>query len=242
MYQQKSGDSNLGMRRTYGASMIQYHFAYLIKNPSLHPATREALTREVEHRSIESGKDFPYSKLKTQTYYADEGNWVRLAENRDFWKKEVVEKVKFHYNYRYPEPIVEVELTPEPEKCKWDLWMVGNEVDPRTCKCSRCKLKLKKKSSSTSTSSSSTPTSSSSSSTSKSSSFSSTSKSSSSRSKSPSKSKEEDPQREPSHEDLRSFGEIQREENAKKKQQQQKQQKKKRNEHTPVCSLSQLLT
>ena len=192
VYQEKSGDSNLGMRRTYGASMIQYHFAYLIKNPSLHPATREALTREVEHRSIESGKDFPYNKLKTQTYYADEGNWVRLAENRDFWKKEVVEKVKFHYNYRYPEPIVEVELEPEPEKCKWDLWAADNEVDPRMCKCSRCKLK-KKKSSSSSTSKSSSSTSKSSSSTSKSSS--STSKSSSSRSKSPSKSKEEDPRR-----------------------------------------------
>jgi len=40
---------------------------------------------------------------------------TRLAEDRDFWKKDVVEKVKFHYNYRYPEPIAEAQPEqPEP--------------------------------------------------------------------------------------------------------------------------------
>ena len=42
------------------------------------------------------------------------------AESRDFWKKEVVEKVKFHYNYRYPEPIVKAQPEPPPELDFWD--------------------------------------------------------------------------------------------------------------------------
>ena len=55
---------------------------------------------------MESGKAYSRNTLKSQTYYENDGNWIHLAEDRDFWKKEVVEKVKFHYDYRYPEPIV----------------------------------------------------------------------------------------------------------------------------------------
>jgi len=87
------------------------HFVHLIKKPNLHPSVREAFTREVEFRSVESGKAYSHNKRKSQTYlHENDGNWIHLAEDRDFWKKEIVEiveKVKFHYNYRYPEPIAE---------------------------------------------------------------------------------------------------------------------------------------
>ena len=59
----------LNMRRTYGASMNQHHFAYLIKNPNLHPSVREAFRREVEFRSVESGKAYSLNTLKPQTHY-----------------------------------------------------------------------------------------------------------------------------------------------------------------------------
>jgi len=61
---------------------------------------REAFTREVKFRGVESGKAYSRNTLKSQTYYENDGNWIHLAEDLDFWKKEVVEKVKFHYNYR----------------------------------------------------------------------------------------------------------------------------------------------
>jgi len=120
----------LNMRHTYGASMNQHHFTYLIKNPNIHPSVREAFTREVKFRSAESGKAYSRNTLKSQTYYENDGNWVHLAENRDFWKKEVVEKVKFHYNYRYPEPIVEAQPEPPPELDFWDDWIRKKQSEP----------------------------------------------------------------------------------------------------------------
>jgi len=39
-------------------------------------------------------KAYSRNTLKSQTYYENDGNWILLAEDRDFWKKEVVEKVK----------------------------------------------------------------------------------------------------------------------------------------------------
>jgi len=89
----------LGMRRTYGASMLQQHFTYLLKNPALHPSVREALTRETEVRSVKSGETLQHGKLKTLKYFEDRGNWAHLANDRRFWKQEVVKKAKFHYNY-----------------------------------------------------------------------------------------------------------------------------------------------
>jgi len=70
------------MRRTYGASTSQHHFAYLIKNPNLHPSVREAFTRGVEFRSVESGKAYSRNTLTSQTYYENDGNWIHLAEDR----------------------------------------------------------------------------------------------------------------------------------------------------------------
>jgi len=72
----------LNMRRTYGASTSQHHFAYLIKNPNLHPSVREAFTRGVEFRSVESGKAYSRNTLTSQTYYENDGNWIHLAEDR----------------------------------------------------------------------------------------------------------------------------------------------------------------
>ena len=62
----------LNMRRTYGASMSQHHFVYLIKNPNLHPSAREAFTREVEFRSVESGKP----TRTTGTGYTWRRTWI----------------------------------------------------------------------------------------------------------------------------------------------------------------------
>ena len=59
----------LNMRRTYGASMNQHHFAYLSKYPNLHPSVGGAFTREVEFRSVESGKAYSRNTLKSPTYY-----------------------------------------------------------------------------------------------------------------------------------------------------------------------------
>ena len=54
----------LGMRRTHGASMLQQHFTYLLKNPALHPSVREALTRETEVRSVKSGETLQHGKAE----------------------------------------------------------------------------------------------------------------------------------------------------------------------------------
>jgi len=132
----------LGMRRTYGASMLQQHFTYLLKNPALHPSVREALTRETELRSVKSGETLQHGKLKTLKYFEDRGNWAHLANDRRFWKQEVVKKAKFHYNYHYPEPITE---KPPPEKCKYDVWIVEKKPVPEITPSPPCETQKKRK-------------------------------------------------------------------------------------------------
>jgi hypothetical protein len=41
---------------TYGGTVARYHFKYVLMNPSVHPDVREALTKEVERRSIKTGR------------------------------------------------------------------------------------------------------------------------------------------------------------------------------------------
>jgi len=79
----------LGMRRLNDKS----HFVYLLKNPNLLLPVREAFIREAAH--------------------TQDAEVAEEISKRDLWKMEVVEKAKFHYNYSYPEPIVEVQSTSE---------------------------------------------------------------------------------------------------------------------------------
>ena len=53
---------------------------------------------------MESGKAYSCNTLKTQTYCENDGNWIHLAEDLEFWKKEEVEKKKFHYSYHTKSP------------------------------------------------------------------------------------------------------------------------------------------
>jgi len=80
------------------------------KNPNLNPSVREAFTREAAH---------------TQDTEVPEE-----IRKRDLWKKEVVKKAKFHYNYRYLEPIVEVQPEPPPEKMFWNAWIAKEQPVP----------------------------------------------------------------------------------------------------------------
>ena len=117
----ENNGSKTGIKRTYGATIIHYHFAYLLKNPTINSDIREAITKETEHRSIQNGKPIRPSVLKQQTFYNNsygkmKENWVRIAENRDIWRKEVVHKARYHYNYYFskhglPEPFQEVQVT-----------------------------------------------------------------------------------------------------------------------------------
>jgi hypothetical protein len=117
----ENNGSKTGIKRTYGATIIHYHFAYLLKNPTINSDIREAITKETEHRSIQTGKPIRPSVLKQQTFYNNsygkmKENWVRIAENRDIWRKEVVHKARYHYNYYFskhglPEPFQEVQVT-----------------------------------------------------------------------------------------------------------------------------------
>ena len=70
-------------------------------NPSVHPDVREALTKEVERRSIKTGKKISLATLKADKFYDRETidayeNWVHIAEHRDFWRECVVKEAKFH--------------------------------------------------------------------------------------------------------------------------------------------------
>ena len=58
VYQAKdsSARKRVAKQTTYGGTVARYHFKYVLMNPSVHPDVREALTREVEHRSIKTGK------------------------------------------------------------------------------------------------------------------------------------------------------------------------------------------
>jgi hypothetical protein len=62
-------------------------------NPSVHLDVREALTKEVERRSIKTGKKISFATLKADKFYerasidACGKNWVHIAEHRDFWRE-----------------------------------------------------------------------------------------------------------------------------------------------------------
>ena len=111
-------------------------------NPSVHPDVREALTKEVEHRSIKTGKKISLATLKANKFYdrapnnACDENWVHIAEHRDFWRECVVKAAKFHYNYRDPDEQVEYKIRPAtPEKPSaeqqrandWDEWLLTEQ-------------------------------------------------------------------------------------------------------------------
>jgi hypothetical protein len=89
-------------------------------NPSVHPDVREALTREVEHRSIKTGKKISLATLKAERVYnrvaasidACDNNWVHIVEHRDAWRECVVKPAKFHYNYRDPDEQIEYKTRP----------------------------------------------------------------------------------------------------------------------------------
>ena len=130
-------------------------------NPSVHLDVREALTREVEHRSIKTGKKISLATLKAnksynrETFDACDKNWVHIAEHRDFWRECVVKAAKFHYNYRDPGEQVEYNTRPAtPEKISveqqrandWDQWLLTEQplTDEATRKPTR-KTKLRKR-------------------------------------------------------------------------------------------------
>jgi hypothetical protein len=111
-------------------------------NPSVHPDVREALTREVEHRSIKTGKKISLATLKANKFYdretsdACDKNWVHIAEYRDAWREFVVKPAKFHYNYRGPDEQVEDKIRPAtPKKPSaeqqrandWDEWLLTKQ-------------------------------------------------------------------------------------------------------------------
>jgi hypothetical protein len=125
VYQAKGSTAwNLDAKKTtYGGTVARYHFKYVLMNPSVHPDVREALTREVERRSIKTGKKISFATLKADKFYdretieACDKNWVHIAEHRDFWRECVVKAAKFHYNYRDPDEQVEYKIRPAtPEK------------------------------------------------------------------------------------------------------------------------------
>ena len=131
-------------KTTYGGTVARYHFKYVLMNPSVQPDVREALTKEVEHRSIKTGKKISLATLKANKYYdrksatidACDENWVHIAEHRDFWRECVVKAAKFHYNYRDPDEQVEYKIRPAtPEKPSaeqqrandWDEWLLTEQ-------------------------------------------------------------------------------------------------------------------
>jgi hypothetical protein len=91
----------------FASTVARYHFKYVLMNPNVHPDVREALTREVEHRSIKTGKKISLATLKANKFYdretsdACDKNWVHIAEHRDAWREFVVKAAKFHYSMLY---------------------------------------------------------------------------------------------------------------------------------------------
>ncbi|GMI31592.1 hypothetical protein TeGR_g15229 [Tetraparma gracilis] len=88
-----SARKRVAKQTTYGGTVARYHFKYVLMNPSVHPDVREALTKEVEHRSIKTGKKISFATLKADKFYnrapidACDKNWVHIAEHRDFWRE-----------------------------------------------------------------------------------------------------------------------------------------------------------
>ena len=71
VYQAKGSSTRkrVAKQTTYGGTVARYHFKYVLMNPSVHPDVREALTREVEHRSIKTGKKISLATLKANKFY-----------------------------------------------------------------------------------------------------------------------------------------------------------------------------
>jgi hypothetical protein len=87
VYQAKgrSARKRVAKQTTYGGTVARYHFKYVLMNPSVHPDVREALTKEVEHRSIKTGNKISFATLKADNFYdrasidACDENWERLG-------------------------------------------------------------------------------------------------------------------------------------------------------------------
>ena len=57
VYQAKGSSARkfVAKKTTYGGTVAKYHFKYILMEPSVHPDVREALTKEVDRRSIKAG-------------------------------------------------------------------------------------------------------------------------------------------------------------------------------------------
>jgi hypothetical protein len=69
VYQAKGSSAFVAKKTTYGGTVARYHFKCVLMNPSVHPDVREALTKEVEHRSIKTGKKISLATLKADKSY-----------------------------------------------------------------------------------------------------------------------------------------------------------------------------
>ena len=95
VYQAKdsSARKRVAKQTTYGGTVARYHFKYVLMNLSVHPDVREALTKEVERRSIKTGKKISLDSLKADELYdretidACDKNWVHIAEHWDIWRE-----------------------------------------------------------------------------------------------------------------------------------------------------------
>jgi hypothetical protein len=65
VYQTKGSSARkfVAKKTTYGGTVARHHFKYVLMNPSVHPDVREALTKEVERRSIKTGKKISLATL-----------------------------------------------------------------------------------------------------------------------------------------------------------------------------------
>jgi hypothetical protein len=84
VYQAKgsSARKSVAKQTTYGGTVARYHFKYVLMNPSIHPDVREALTKEVERRSIKTGKKISFATLKADKSYERYAGGVRQARRR----------------------------------------------------------------------------------------------------------------------------------------------------------------
>ena len=81
-----SARKRVAKQTTYGGTAARYH---VLMNPSVHPDVREALTKEVRHRSNKTGQKISFATLKADKFYdratidACDKNWVHIAEHRE---------------------------------------------------------------------------------------------------------------------------------------------------------------
>jgi hypothetical protein len=94
-------------KTTYGGTVARYHFKYVLMNPSVHPDVREALAKEVEHRSTKSGKKISLATLKADKFYDRETSDACDENLVHIWREFVVKAAKFPFHYRDPDEQVE---------------------------------------------------------------------------------------------------------------------------------------